>query len=247
VRILLTATVTPQVTWDLHIRDPDERRAQYVESLRRWVPTAAHHQADLVVVENSGEDLERLVCEAAGDVPPFVQLLHAPPPTDADVARGKGAAEAAMMDLFCETFARDGSDEAWYKVTGRLFVKNFDRCIPPVLPEPSVVARVALNMRQLDSRFFGATAGLWRRHFLGTGVHVDDHEGIFLERVLMRRVLTAMGEGVPLLRFGAQPAWYGRSGTHADRVYDSVGRRVKRLATNQLEALLKGPLRGKQY
>ena len=246
-KILLTATVTPQVVWDLHIREPAVRRAQYVESLRRWIPAAERQEADLVIVENSGEDLERLVRDAVGRVRSSVHLLPAPPPSDADVARGKGAAEAAMMDLFCATFPEDDPAEPWYKATGRLFVRNLDRCIPAVLPECSVVARVALNMRQMDTRFFGASAGVWRRHFVDAGRQVDDHQEIFLERVLVRRLLTAMGEGTQLMRFAAQPAWYGRSGTHADRVYDSFPNRVKRLATNQLDALLRGPLKGKQF
>lgn len=244
-KILLTATVTPQVTRDLHLQDPEIRRRQYVESLRRWVPTAAAHEATLVLVENSGEDLERLARDAAGDVPDHLQLLPAPAPTPEDVERGKGAAEAAMMDLFSRVTPDD--DAVWYKVTGRLFVRNFARCVPEELPPDSIVARAAMDLRQMDTRFFGATAGFWRAHLTGAGVHVDDRAEFFLEKVLMRRVLTAMGGGSRLLRFGAQPAWYGRSGTHADRVYDSLPNRAKRLATNQLESLLKGPLRGKQY
>ncbi|MGY1735353.1 hypothetical protein [Geodermatophilus sp. SYSU D00684] len=245
-KILLTATVTPQVTWDLHIQDPAVRRGQYVEALRRWVPTADAHGAVLVLVENSGEDLTRLARDAVGAVPGHLRLVEAPLPDPADVARGKGATEAAMMDLFCEDFFGD-PDETWYKVTGRLFVRNFARCVPGPLPPDSVVARIAVNLGHMDTRFFGATAGLWRDHFRDAGRHVDDRSDVFIERVLVRRVLTALGEGAQLLRFGAQPAWYGRSGTHADRVYDSLPNRVKRLVTNQVENLLKGPLQGKQY
>ncbi|SNS90279.1 hypothetical protein SAMN04488107_4244 [Geodermatophilus saharensis] len=245
-KILLTATVTPQVTWDLHIRDPGARRGQYVEALRRWVPVAAAHGATLVLVENSGEDLTRLTRDAVGTVPGHLCLVDAPAPDPADVERGKGATEAAMMDLFCDRFF-DGPEEAWYKVTGRLFVKNFGRCVPDSLPPDSVVARVGMNLRQMDTRFFGATAGLWHDHFRDAGRHVDDRAEVFIEKVLMRRVLTALGEGAQLLRFRAQPAWYGRSGTHADRVYDSLPNRVKRLATNQVENVLRGPLHGKQY
>ena len=245
-KLLLTATVTPQVVEDLYVRDPTERRLQYRESLRRWVATAAKHGATLVLVENSGEDLTRLAHDAVGEVPSLLRLVEASAPSAEDVQRGKGAAEAAMMDLFCEMFFNDPS-ESWYKVTGRLFVKNFSRCIPPELPSNAAVARVALNFRQMDTRFFGATAGLWRTHFTHAGVHVLDREDVFIEKVLMRRMLTAMGEGAHLLRFNAQPAFAGRSGTHRDRVYDSFSSRIKRLGTGPLEALLKGPLRGKQY
>ena len=245
-KILLTATVTPQIVADLYIREPTERRRHYLDSLRRWMPVASRYQATLVLVENSGEDLVRLAHDALGDAPKMLRLVEAPPPSSQDVDRGKGAAEAAMMDLFCETFLDDPT-EAWYKVTGRLFVKNFSQCIPAYLPPHSAVARTAMDLRQMDTRFFGATADLWQRYFTGAGVHVYDPDSIFLEKVLMRRMLTAMGNGAQLLRFGAQPAFMGRSGTHADRVYDSVGSRLKRLGTNPLESMLKGPLKRKQY
>ena len=244
-KILLTATVTPQIVADLYIRDPIERRHHYRESLRRWMPVAARHGATLVLVENSGEDLERLAHDAVGETPKLLHLVQAPPPSVQDVHRGKGAAEAAMMDLFSEMFL-DDPREPWYKVTGRLFVKNFSQCIP-ALPSRSVVARVAMDLQQMDTRFFGATAGLWQRYFTGAGEHVYDPNDMFLEKVLMRRTLTAMGDGARLLRFGAQPAFMGRSGTHADRVYDSMGARLKRLGTNPLESMLKGPLKRKQF
>jgi hypothetical protein len=99
----------------------------------------------------------------------------------------------------------------------------------------------------MDTRFFGSSAGIWHDYFTGAGVHVRDRDEVFIEKVLMRRTLTAMGEGAQLLRFAAQPAFLGRSGTHADRVYDSLRSRLKRLGTNQLEKMLRGPLSGKQY
>ncbi len=245
-KILLTAAVTPQIVSDLYIQDPAVRRRQYVESLRRWSPVAARHGATLVLVENSGEDLGRLAHDALGSIPDSLRLIAAPPPTEADVERGKGSAEAAMMDLFCETFLGDPA-EAWYKVTGRLFVRNFSACIPRQLPPDAIVARVAMHLRQMDTRFFGASAGIWHDYFTDAGVHVRDSDEVFIEKVLMRRTLTAMGQGAQLLRFAAQPAFLGRSGTHADRVYDSPASRLKRLGTNQLEKMLRGPLSGKQY
>jgi hypothetical protein len=231
---------------DVYIRDPTERRLQYRESLRRWTTVAAKHGAMLVLIENSGEDLSRLAHDAVGEVPGLLRLVQAPAPSAEDVQRGKGAAEAAMMDLFCDRFFDDPT-EVWYKVTGRLFVKNFSRCIPQQLPSNSAVARVAMNFRQMDTRFFGAAAGLWRTHFTHAGVHVRDRDDVFIEKILMKRMLAAMGDGAQLLRFAAQPAFAGRSGTHRDRVYDSFTSRVKRLGTGPLETLLKGPLSGKQY
>lgn len=245
-KILLTATVTPQVTMDLHLRDPGLRRQQYVESLRRWVPMAARHGAILVLVENSGADLERLAFDAVGGVPDHLRLLSAEQPAAEYVSRGKGAPEALMMDRFCETFFEDPA-EPWYKCTGRLFVKNFSRCIPAALQPNAIVARMTLSLHIMDTRFFGASAGIWRGHFTDAAGGVSDPDDVPIEKVLLRRTFAAMGEGADLRRFLAQPAFLGQSGTHAGRVYDSPGRKLKRIVGNQVENALRGPLRRKQF
>lgn len=245
-KVLLTATVTPTVVGHLHISDPATRRRHYLGSLRRWVPLAAHLGAELVLVENSGEDLASLTKDALGEIPQHVLLLPAELPAPELVQRGKGATEAAMMDLFCDRFFDDPA-EVWFKCTGRLFVSNFCECVPAPLPPHALAARLSLRLDYLDSRFFGATAQLWRTHFTGAGAEVWEPDDFPIEKVLARRTLTALGQGARLVRFATQPAIVGRSGTHARRTYNSPVRSIKRLATNQLENLLKGPLKGKMY
>jgi hypothetical protein len=246
VKFLLTATVTPRVAGPLHLTDPAIRREHYVESLRRWVPLAARYGATVVLVENSGEDLPDLAKDALGEVPAHLRLVSADLPAPEVVERGKGATEAAMMDLFCEQYFTDPA-EVWFKCTGRLFVRNFAACVPAQLPRRPVVARIAVDLGYLDSRFFGTTAEIWRSHFTGAGAQVYEPDDIPIEKVLARRALSALGEGADLVRFTRQPAIIGRSGTHSDRIYDSPLKRVKRVATNQLENLLRGPLTGKLF
>ena len=245
-KILLTATVTPQVTWDLHITDPGVRREQYLRSLRAWLPVATRHGAEVVFVENSGTDLDGLAREALGAVPENLRLVRTSPPAPADIERGKGAAEAAMIDEFAASFFED-PNELWLKCTGRLSVRNFEKCLPAHVPSRAIVGRVKMNFSQLDTRFVGATADVWRRYFVGCGPLVNDRAELFLEKALMRRTLAAMSDGVSLIRFGAQPAFRGRSATHVDRRYDSLRSRIKRLGANRLEDTLKGRLAGKYY
>jgi hypothetical protein len=245
-KILLTATVRPQVNWDLHVQDPGVRRRQYLQSVRRWLPTASRHGATVVLVENSGEDLHRLAKDAFGTIPANLRLVNAEPPTRQNIDRGKGAAEATMMDGFADAFFED-PDEVWFKCTGRLFVRNFEKCVPGDVPSRSIVGRAKADFSQLDTRFLGATAGAWRDYFVGAGPLVRDRDEMFLEKVLMKRTLSAMGDGVRLLRFSAQPDFIGRSATHADRRYDSLWSRIKRVGANKLEDILKGSLAGKYY
>ncbi len=246
-KILLTATVTPQAMRVLHLRDPAERREQYMESLRHWMPIARRHSATVVLYENSGEDLDALARNALGSVPEDLHLRPAPVPDAALVALGKGATEAAMMDDFAATYRDDPPGEVWVKCTGRLVVRNFDRCLPPSVPPCAFSARLSMDLGHMDTRFFAATAAAWRDHLVGAGAEVDGARDVLLEHVLARRVLTGLGAGATLLRLRAQPDVLGRSGSHAERRYDSARSRLQRLAAERIEWALRGPLKGKHF
>jgi hypothetical protein len=248
VKILLTATVTPQpMPGLLDLRDPAIRRQQYIEGLRRWVPLAAENGGTIVFFENNGEDLDALARDAFGPTRPGnLELINARPSAPEDLARGKGATETAMMDEFCERFY-DDPDEVWYKCTGRLFVKNFARCIPDAVPPNSLIARLSLDLTHMDTRIFGATADAWRRYFTGTGKDVEPAKGELIEQALAKRVLRGLSEDAHLVRFRAQPELIGRSGSHPGRQYDSPRNRAKRAGANLLERGLRGPLRRKHF
>lgn len=246
VRVLLTATVTPQPVPYLHAQDPAERRRAYVDSLRRWVPAAERLGATVAFYENSGEDLDRLARDAFGAVPGVLTLHPRPVPSAELVARGKGATEAAMMDAFVADHATD-ADELWLKCTGRLHVQNLDRCLPADVPAPGVVARLTVDLRRVDTRFFGASSDVWRARLTGAGPEVDDVAGTNLEHVLARRLLHAIADGTPLLRFRTQPALVGSSGSYANGDYDSLRSTAQRLVANGVEKLLRGPLYDKHF
>ncbi len=245
-RILLTATITPNAGRIPHVSDPDERREEYAARLRQWSEFAERHGATVVLYENSGADLGSLVVTALGSAPDHVRLHPAAPPHPATAARGKGAAEAAMMDAFADDYADDPAGEVWVKCTGRLFVRNADRCLPR-LTDPGLAVRLSLDLAHADSRFFATTAGVWRSHLVGVGDHTDSAQGIYLEHAVARRTLAAVADGASLTRFRTQPDFLGRSGTFANRRYDSTSSRVKRWGAEGLERALRGPLKGKHF
>src|SRR5689334_23348356 len=119
---LLTGTVRPHAGANVAIADEVVRRRQYAEALARWL-TCPVGQSRIVFVENSGEDLERLAESAArGARPQPLTLLSAPPPSGV-VDRGKGAAEAAMIDYALSQLNLLEDEHLLFKVTGRLYVR----------------------------------------------------------------------------------------------------------------------------
>ncbi|WP_456786669.1 hypothetical protein [Cellulomonas sp. P5_C5] len=180
-----------------------------------------------------------------GLVPSGLDLLALPVPPQGIVTRGKGASEALMMDAFAAAHPDD--EGLWLKATGRLFVRNASRIVPDVGSSAAVVARLSLDLRHMDTRFFGASPAVWLRHLVGAASEVDEASGTRIEHVLCRRVLRSLGDGATLVRMRGQPAFVGRSGTWSRRRYDGTLADGRRLAADSVDALLRGPLRNKHF
>lgn len=227
-RMVLTATVTPQVTQQLVLVDNAVRRQQYVASFRRWASLASKHGFGLTVVENSGEDLNRLAQLAWNEIPSFVQLLRAPEPEPTFAAKGKGAVEGQMLDFAVSNLPHNGDLEMLYKCTGRLYVPNFYAAAIADNKGSCFVVEIPRHRSNwFDSRIFGATRDVWESQLLGLGRCVDDPHGVNLEHILAGLAIKlSEGNDISVWNFRAKPVFRGQSGT-TGRTYDDAKSRLK--------------------
>lgn len=217
--LLLTATVAPDDTPQLRLRDPERREADYLEALARWC-RALPPDWDVVVAENSGWPASRFA-EAGERVSRQVHVLQCP---DRGSRAGKGVGEAGLLD----DFARSELAQArgWiFKCTGRLFVQNVDTCLPSLANE-GVCGALVPSLTQMDSRFFGASGALFHKYFTGMGDEIDEEEGVFFEHIAARRMLAALASGHAFRPFEVLPYVVGRSAS-LDAAYDGRRARIK--------------------
>ena len=244
--VLLTATITPGVP-GVMVQDPATRRSQYRLALDRWLRYGSRHDVDVVFVENSDEDLDALASGLPKGRARGLTLLSAPRPTIPVLARGKGAAEAEMIDYAVQ--ALEGlQDSLLIKCTGRLFVSNLMRSVAGVDRSSSaMLLRRTLDWSYADTRCIAASGTVWASHLSGMSVDVCEPDGEYLEHALARRATLAHASGTVTVRpFSARPRLVGSSATTGHR-YDSALGDAQRLAALPLERLLRGPLRRKQY
>jgi hypothetical protein len=242
--VVLTATVRPHVASRLTLTDPVARAKDYRRALARWAALArTWPELRIVLAENSGADLDRLVAGLPGVE--RVELISLTPPGASTVARGKGACEAALLTEVLPRLGTSDVNDLVLKCTGRLFVANVRRMLPSNHDSRAVVARATVDLSFADARLFGATSAGWQRWLAGMSAEVDEPRGRWLENVLAGRLALALAGGGTVHRLRGAPRFEGRSGTDG-RDY---GRRprLRSVLTGPLEAALRGPLSSKQF
>jgi hypothetical protein len=243
---LLTSTVRPHAGVNVTVADESVRRRHYVDALAHWLACPLQ-PSRIVLVENSGEDLERLAASAARGTQSHPPILLSAPLPGGVIQRGKGAAEAAMIDYALSELDLLEDEHHLFKVTGRLYVRNIRRIIPRVRGRREIILRGTLDRSLVDTRFFGASGDVWRRNLRSMPDEVEEDAGVFIEHVVARRSLhAAWADGVHIRRFAGRPAFSGCAGT-SGLDYGGSLRLLRHFTASPLEALLRRMPPTKQF
>jgi hypothetical protein len=168
--LLLTATVTPPAGVPFLTRsDPQVRLADYADALRTYLQLPDGVVDRIVVADNSNSDLSALEqVVAASSSARDVELLPFPG-RDYPVEQGRSVGETYLIE---DALARSrilselGDDALFWKVTGRLRVRNLAR-----LAASTPACDLYIDLRRYripwaDTRLFAATRRGFRVGFL---------------------------------------------------------------------------------
>lgn len=218
--LLLSATVAPGETPYLKLRGPGQRERQYLSALASWCEALPANWT-IVVAENSNWPTSAFteVGKKSGRV---VEVLAC---DDKGSPKGKGVGEAGLIDDFANSGLAQECD--WiFKCTGRLFVHNIGKCLPPIYDCEGVCGAIVPSLDHMDSRFFGASRDVFRDYFTDMGGEISEHEGVYMEHVAARRMLSALGAGHTFRPFETLPYLIGRSAS-LDSSYSGATIRLK--------------------
>lgn len=211
--VLLTATVTPQSSRLLTVTDPDQRAEEYRASIDWWIDRSSRFDFALAIAENSGYPVGALLPKSLGQLA-NVKALSVAPPTADEVCRGKGASEGSLIRNALPSLGLR-RDDLLVKVTGRLAVRNFPRCLPRIDSRTAGVVDLPRHDRRwIDSRAFGGTGAYWHSHLVRLGSTADDRDGRNFEHELGELVAESVAQpSYRLQNFSEKPWFTGRSGT----------------------------------
>lgn len=236
VAVVLTAAVVADPRFSVVQSDAADRESQYRRALRWWQCTAADNGWRLVFVESSGYAESTFIdflCSSDG-APVLYLGFH---PTAAQVRRGKGAVESAMMGTAIDALGDEGFRGTVYKVTGRLVVSNASLIF--VDPrEDSVICRRVSDFSRIDVRCVGASMRSWELLLKAIEHDIDEQFGGDFGEVLAARVVGLRNSrAVTVSSFARRPNFQGSSGTRGER-YDTWALRLRSVVAGRFEGLV---------
>jgi hypothetical protein len=190
--LLITSSVYSSAPFTV-VNSSEVREKQLFISLREWLTN--YLEVKLVVCDGSGFNFHACnLLASLGDSISRVEFLTFKNDSDKVNELGKGYGEGEIIHYALKNSHFLQGEDYFYKVTGRLFIKNAD-CI---LNSKKYDLICALNFEyksfifpvrceSMDTRFYGIRKEYYSEHFINLYKDVNDKEGIFLEHVFLRK------------------------------------------------------------
>ena len=229
--LVMTATFRPAAgTPGLVVTDERERALHYLCALVAWAEASRVHR--IVFAENSNTPFDfspvRRYLDAAGKEVEFLVFDG-----NREVGGlGKGYGEGEILAHLYRHSRMLSASPSFYKVTGRLFVSNFD-----ALSEATTTVDAFHRKRPKEHRprplkvvttFFKCSRALFESRLLQAYAQVDDRAGVFIEHVYYNQL-----RDLELPPFGVKPVLVGEQAS-TGRLYGPYGDDIVRTARSFL-------------
>lgn len=180
--LLFTGTVIPNSNFVAHA-DPDARLKEYYENLLFY--SAMLPRTPIYFLENSAYDFtsnDKFQKLFAGKKITLMKF-----PVSDKFNQGKGYQEFEMLDK--AIVALSPHNNAFIKVTGRYRVQNLPELIRS--PRRNFIADSHRKPAVTQTNVFYVTAAFYRQHLEGLFQQVDDSKGIYIEKLIYKKLKEA--------------------------------------------------------
>lgn len=231
--LVMTATFRPAVdTPGLVISDERARTLQYLCALVSWARPA--HVRRIVFGENSNTSFDfsgvtRYLERAGKEVE--IHVFDG----NKDVTRfGKGYGEGEILEYLYDHSRLLRAAPSFYKVTGRLFVSNFDAVSEATTTLDAFHRKEKQpknkppRPRKVVTTFFKCSLALFERTLVRAYTQVDDRSGVFIEHVFYNQL-----RDLELPPFGVKPVLVGEQAS-TGKLYGPYGDDIVRTARSFL-------------
>ena len=227
--LVMTATFRAPLTPHLVVRDERMRIHQYLCALLSWAGVQRVRRIVFAENSNTGFDFTPIVrhLEAAGkevELMVFDGNRQSP-------RFGKGHGEGEILEHVYTNSRLLRTAASFYKVTGRLFVRNFD-AVSEATRSPHAFRRKYAkkpgNPSKVDTTFYKCGLDLFATRLMHAYHDVDDEKRVFIEHRYFDLLSEAEAGGFPV-----SPEVVGQSAS-TGKVYGPYDEAVVRMADRML-------------
>lgn len=189
--LLITSSVNVNAPFT-SVNDTEVRLEQYSVSIERWIrETGIRH---IVVCDNSGFKYnEQRFEEIAASAGKQIEFVSFQGNTQRVKEQGKGYGEGEIIEYALMNSNLMRSCKGFYKITGRIFISNFNRVSLFVRPSENCFNLTLSSIEDyVDTRFYHCEKQFYLDHLLHAYVTVNDNENFVLENAFSRHLKNAM-------------------------------------------------------
>lgn len=241
--IILTCTVKTKMTEGMKRSDIDVRRNDYIKAITEWSDLSKELGFRILVVENSNsiEDLYENLKMLKNPWIKFVQLKE-------DMRshhEGNSAGEYQMLKEVVELGIIPAEIVLVWKITGRLFIRNFKQILPSDYPD-LIVNRFYNPKHIVDTRVIGFSRTKFASIFSSNPRFTSEmklnsncNQKVYssLEDLVSINALHSEISGDVVRTMNKVPIFIGNSGT-SDKPIDGTTSRLKKQLANSIRPLV---------
>jgi len=241
--IILTCTVKTKMTEGMNRSDSEVRLNDYISAITKWSNLSKELGFGILVAENSNsiEDLRRDLLLLNNPNLKFVQLKE-------DIRshlQGNSAGEYQMLKEIVELGIIPREIGVIWKITGRLFVRNFNQILPTDSPD-LIVNRFYNPKHIVDTRIIGFSQNKFDTLFSSNPIFISENNVIpsgdqetysSLEHLVTLNVLQSEFRGEIVKSMNKVPIFIGHSGT-TNKEIDGKGSRFKKQVANYIRPMI---------
>lgn len=204
--LILTASINPTNVPFLKISDCKIRLLQYKYSLKFWIEETEMY--NIVFCDNTYYDYDfKLELDMAKQYNKKLEILKYKGNENAS-KYGKGYGEGEIIKYIIENSKLINDQSIIYKVTGRLYVSNFNSIYRKHLNFNNIFIKNAIRGFRADTRFFKCECKFYKNNLLEAYKLVNDNNNIYLEDCFYRALINCNIDS-----FKIYPIIKGKSGS----------------------------------
>ncbi len=206
--IVITSAIYPAPdVFMLEITDPQIRLLQTYCGLLGWIQET--DATRIVICDNTAPpSIFNPIISVAESSGIDLEVLHTKPSTNLISKYGKGYGEGETLSYLMHNSRLIQETPHFYKITGRLCIKNFNT-IHALHKENPIVFQTRPESSWTDTRFFKCSSEFYKTNLIDCYTQVRDREGVYIEH-LFDAVLIETDTAEP---FNESPVVVGFSGT----------------------------------
>lgn len=183
--IILTGCIEPGNVYNLKLRDCNERLRQYQKAIQYYIRCNSINK--VVFCDNSAFSYDyKKEYQIAQKYNKQLEVLSYREDDAKTQKKGKGYGEGRILEYVLSHSSLLRTEIYFYKVTGRLIVRNIDQIIGREVTRNNYFNKNLYTYNTIDTRFFGINKEIYQRYFLHAYEMVNDRHGRYLEHCFIQ-------------------------------------------------------------